>query len=67
MDAGLVNLRQFKKRKARRVKEENAENNRIAFGRTRLEKIQTREINKQQELAHQNGRLEKPPGNQPPK
>ncbi|MCP4318320.1 MAG: DUF4169 family protein [Hyphomicrobiales bacterium] len=67
MSADLVNLRQFKKSKVRRAKEEAAENNRIAFGRTKSEKAQTRKINKQQERAHERGRLEKSSDKQPPK
>lgn len=60
MSADLVNLRQFKKRKARREKEQAAENNRIAFGRSKSEKDRTNKINRQQEQAHEGGRLEKP-------
>ncbi|MEX3010041.1 DUF4169 family protein [Hoeflea sp. TYP-13] len=70
MGADLVNLRQFKKRKARQEKEAAAERNRIAFGRTRAEKSETRKINEQQDRAHEQGRLEKPDngaGKRPPK
>lgn len=34
----IVNLRQFKKNKARASKEKQAEQNRVLFGRTRAEK-----------------------------
>ncbi|MBH9728752.1 DUF4169 family protein [Brucella abortus] len=34
----IVNLRQFKKQKARDTKEKQAEQNRILFGRTKVEK-----------------------------
>jgi hypothetical protein len=36
--ADIVNLRQFKKRKAKDAKEQTAAENRIVFGRTRTEK-----------------------------
>ncbi|MBC2885911.1 DUF4169 family protein [Ochrobactrum sp. CM-21-5] len=39
----IVNLRQFRKKKARDVKEKQAEQNRILFGRTKAEKDFTRE------------------------
>ncbi len=45
MCADLVNLRQFKKRKARLDKEKTAEENRVAFGRTKSEKAHTARIN----------------------
>ncbi|MEM6463805.1 MAG: DUF4169 family protein [Pseudomonadota bacterium] len=60
MAADLVNLRQFKKRKMRREKEEAAHNNRLAFGRTKSEKEQTRKNNERQTRNHQGGRLERP-------
>jgi len=34
----IINLRQFKKKKARAAKEQHAEQNRILFGRTKIEK-----------------------------
>ncbi|WP_343312316.1 DUF4169 family protein [Brucella sp. BE17] len=39
----IVNLRQFKKKKARDAKEKQAEQNRIDFGRTKAEKDATNE------------------------
>lgn len=59
MTADLVNLRQFKKRRARQEKERVAHNNRVEFGRSKSEKTQTRKINRQQEQGHEGGRLEK--------
>ena len=58
MTGDLVNLRQFKKRRARQEKERAAENNRIAFGRSKTEKAQSRKVIQQQEKAHEAGRLE---------
>jgi hypothetical protein len=41
MTAEIVNLRRARKQKARTEKEREAEANRIAFGRTRAEKLAT--------------------------
>jgi hypothetical protein len=41
MAAEIVNLKQFKKQKARADKEQQAEQNRISFGRTKAEKSLT--------------------------
>ncbi|WP_073953372.1 DUF4169 family protein [Thalassospira sp. TSL5-1] len=41
-DADIVNLRQHRKRKARDEKTQKADANRIAFGRTRVERKQTK-------------------------
>jgi hypothetical protein len=41
MTAEIVNLRRARKAKARTAKEREAEANRIAFGRTRAEKLAT--------------------------
>lgn len=38
MTGGIVNLRQFRKNKARAEKEARAEENRVKFGRTKAEK-----------------------------
>lgn len=38
MAADIVNLRQFRKQKARSEKEKQAEQNRLSFGRTKTEK-----------------------------
>ena len=40
--AEIVNLRQARKRKARAEKEKTAEANRLAFGRTKAEKLGTK-------------------------
>ncbi|MFB9947208.1 DUF4169 family protein [Rhizobium puerariae] len=61
MSAEIVNLRQFRKGKARLEKEKEAEQNRIAFGRTKAEKSLTRARNEKAEKTLDQGRLEKPP------
>jgi hypothetical protein len=58
MNAELVNLRQFKKRKARDEKDKAAEANRVAFGRTKSEKSLTDTLNRKQRRAHDEKRLE---------
>ncbi|MBO3760792.1 DUF4169 family protein [Ciceribacter sp. L1K23] len=59
MTGDVVNLRQFRKAKARDLKAREAEQNRIAFGRTKVEKDLTRALNEKAERAHEQGRLEK--------
>lgn len=55
----IVNLRQFKKQKARAEKEKQADQNRIQFGRTKPEKAFARtETTKAERFLDQN-RLEK--------
>ncbi|MEL4375681.1 DUF4169 family protein [Brucella cytisi] len=55
----IVNLRQFKKQKARAEKEKQADQNRIQFGRTKTEKAFVRtETTKAERFLDQN-RLEK--------
>jgi len=55
----IVNLRQFKKQKARVEKEKQADRNRILFGRTKTEKSLTQaEATKAERFLDQN-RLEK--------
>ncbi|UJW74097.1 DUF4169 family protein [Rhizobium sp. SL42] len=58
MAADIVNLRQFRKAKARTEKEATAEQNRISFGRTKAEKSLTRSLNEKANKAHEQGRLE---------
>ncbi len=41
MTGDVVNLRQFRKQKARSEKEKQAEQNRLSFGRTKSEKSLT--------------------------
>ena len=62
MGGELVNLRRFRKRKARQQKEGTAQANRIAFGRSKSEKTQTRLINDKAAKMLEGGRLEKPAG-----
>ncbi|MGG2476437.1 DUF4169 family protein, partial [Rhizobium sp. BR5] len=59
MAADIVNLRQFKKQKARSEKEKQAEQNRLSFGRTKTEKNLTSALNEKAEKALDQGRLEK--------
>ncbi|QRM55913.1 DUF4169 family protein [Sinorhizobium sp. BG8] len=59
MSGDVVNLRQFRKSKQRAEKEKQAEQNRISFGRTKVEKNLTRALNEKAEQAHTQGRLEK--------
>lgn len=58
----VVNLRQFRKQKARSERERQAEQNRISFGRTKAEKSLTRALNEKAEKALDQGRLEKTDG-----
>ena len=60
MSGDVVNLRQFRKQKARSEKDRQAEQNRIAFGRTKAEKTLTRALNDKAEKALDQGRLERP-------
>ena len=55
----IVNLRQFKKKKIRATKERQAEQNRILFGRTKVEKeIARQEMRKEEQFLTAN-RLER--------
>jgi hypothetical protein len=58
MSADVVNLRQFRKQKARSEKEKQAEQNRISFGRTRAEKNLTTALNEKAEKTLDQGRIE---------
>ncbi|GAC1040680.1 DUF4169 family protein [Rhizobium sp. No.120] len=58
MSAEIVNLRQFRKKQARSDKEKQAEQNRIAFGRTKAEKKLTTTLNEKTAKAHEAGRIE---------
>lgn len=60
MPGDVVNLRQFRKAKARSEKEKQAEQNRISFGRTKAEKDLTSRLNEKADKAHEQGRLDKP-------
>lgn len=58
--ADIVNLRQFRKTKARSEKESQAEQNRLTFGRTKNEKTLTKALNEKAERALDQKKLEKP-------
>jgi hypothetical protein len=60
MAADVVNLRQFRKAKARSERESLAEQNRISHGRTKAEKSLTLAQNEKATRLHDQGRLEKP-------
>lgn len=60
MSGDVVNLRQFRRQKARSDKERQAEQNRIAHGRTKAEKSLTRALNDKAEKSLDQGRIEKP-------
>ncbi|MHA7968680.1 DUF4169 family protein [Rhizobium sp. CAU 1783] len=62
MSADVVNLRQFRKSKARSEKEKQADQNRITFGRTKAEKELTRALNEKAAKSLDQGRLDKPEG-----
>jgi len=69
MSADLVNLRRFRKRKARTEREKAADANRIAFGRSKSEKRHTEAVNRKERKDLDSKRLEqdgddrlKPPG-----
>ncbi|MCA1867456.1 DUF4169 family protein [Agrobacterium genomosp. 3] len=62
MAADIVNLRQFRKQKARNEKEKQAEQNRLSFGRSKIEKNLTSALNEKAEKALDQGRLEKDDG-----
>lgn len=59
MSGDVVNLRQFRKQKARSEKERQAEQNRITFGRTKVEKTLTQALNDKAERALDQGRIER--------
>ena len=65
MGADLVNLRRFRKRKARQEREKTAEANRIAFGRSKSERRLTETINAKDRRDLEAKRLE-PDGEQSP-
>jgi len=58
MGGDVVNLRQFRKQKARSDKEKQAEQKRLTFGRTKAEKTLTRALNDKAEKTLDQGRLE---------
>ncbi|WP_122068636.1 DUF4169 family protein [Rhizobium sp. Leaf311] len=62
MTGDVVNLRQFRKQKARSEKEKQAEQNRLTFGRTKAEKNLTSALNEKAERLLDQGKLEKGEG-----
>jgi DNA-binding TFAR19-related protein (PDSD5 family) len=60
MSGDVVNLRQARKQKARSDKEKQAEQNRISFGRTKVEKSLTRALNEKARKTLEQGQLERP-------
>lgn len=60
MSADVVNLRQFRKTKARTEKEKQADQNRLTFGRTKAEKTLTDRLRQKAEQALDAGHIEKP-------
>ncbi|MGF9563974.1 DUF4169 family protein [Neorhizobium sp. JUb45] len=58
--ADIVNLRQFRKTKARSEKEKQAEQNRLTFGRTKPEKSLTQALNDKAERSLDQKKLDKP-------
>lgn len=58
MSADVVNLRQARKQKARSDKDDQADKNRAAFGRTKTEKQLTQALNEQARRRHEAGRLD---------
>lgn len=59
MSGDVVNLRQFRKQKARSEKEKQAEQNRAAFGRTKAEKTLTHALNEKAQKSLDQGRIER--------
>ena len=60
MSAELVNLRQVRKDKRRSDKEKQAEQNRLTFGRNKVERSLTQARNELSEKTLDQGKLEKP-------
>lgn len=60
MTGDVVNLRQFRKQKARTEKDKAADQNRISFGRTKTEKQLTKTLNDKAGKALDQGKRETP-------
>ncbi|KXG86047.1 hypothetical protein ATO67_05380 [Agrobacterium bohemicum] len=58
----VVNLRQFRKQKARTEKDKQAEQNRLTFGRTKAEKNLTSALNEKASRELDQGKLDKGEG-----
>ncbi len=61
MTGDVVNLRQFRKQKSRANDEKTAEQNRISYGRTKVEKALTKALNETSERRLDQGRRETAP------
>ncbi|WP_455271121.1 DUF4169 family protein [Rhizobium herbae] len=61
MTGDVVNLRQFRKQKARTEKDKTADQNRISFGRTKAEKQLTKTLNDKASKALDQGKRETSP------
>ncbi|MEJ8311448.1 DUF4169 family protein [Agrobacterium larrymoorei] len=59
MTGDVVNLRQFRKQKARSDKDKQAEQNRLSFGRTKSEKSLTAALNDKAKRRLDQGRLDR--------
>ena len=59
MSGDVVNLRQARKAKQRLDKERQADQNRLAFGRSKAEKTLTKALNRKAERTLDQGKLEK--------
>jgi len=59
MSGDVVNLRQARKAKQRLDKERQADQNRLAFGRSKAEKTLTKALNQKAERTLDQGKLEK--------
>jgi hypothetical protein len=59
VSAEILNLRQFRKKQVRSEKEKQAEQNRISFGRTKVEKQLTKALNEKAEQAHEQGHIDR--------
>ncbi len=60
MTGDVVNLRQFRKQKARTEKDSAADQNRISYGRTKAEKQLTKTLNDKASKALDQGKRETP-------
>jgi len=59
MTGDVVNLRQFRKQKARSDKDKQAEQNRLSFGRTKSEKSLTAALNDKAKRQLDQGKLDR--------
>ncbi|MDQ1186426.1 DUF4169 family protein [Agrobacterium larrymoorei] len=62
MTGDVINLRQFRKQKARSEKEKQAEQNRLSFGRTKSEKSLTTALNEKAERQLDQSKLDRRDG-----